>query len=256
MICIIVEIVHTIILLFIWLSLTLKNDWNMHLQTAYSVCHWTWHLKLKETNQARVDYQQQIKSISGQTIQDKPDRNLNYPNNPQKYYSPKISAHHYNSDPHIPNYVDQRQQQNQQQQQQQQLHLRSNQFNHNQSSNIINRSLVEKKHQSLFVENSESYQTVYRNEIRKSIRNILEKSSSTSGSRYPHKYNPSGATAITSFNGVITNGVYLTSSGPQCVDTLKRLNDDIDDDKRLATSSRSVLYLDSRESAIEYESRV
>lgn len=50
MICIIVEIIHTIILLFIWLSLTLKNDWNMHLQTSYSVCHWTYHLKLKENS--------------------------------------------------------------------------------------------------------------------------------------------------------------------------------------------------------------
>ena len=48
MLCIIVEILHTIILLFIWLSLTLRNDWDMHLQTAYSVCHWTYHLKLKE----------------------------------------------------------------------------------------------------------------------------------------------------------------------------------------------------------------
>jgi hypothetical protein len=49
MIAIIVEIIHTIILLFIWLTLTLKNDWNMHLQTSYSVCHWTYHMKLKES---------------------------------------------------------------------------------------------------------------------------------------------------------------------------------------------------------------
>ena len=54
MIAIIVEIIHTIILLFIWLSLTLRNDWDMHLTTSYSVCHWTYHLKLKENSTSKV----------------------------------------------------------------------------------------------------------------------------------------------------------------------------------------------------------
>lgn len=48
MISIIVEILHTIILLFIWLILTLKTEWNMHLRTSFSICHWTYHLKLNE----------------------------------------------------------------------------------------------------------------------------------------------------------------------------------------------------------------
>ena len=66
---ILVEIVHTFVLLIVWLLLTLKSDWNMHLQvgltvitnfnfvngqidfcfvlkTAFSVCHWTYHSKL------------------------------------------------------------------------------------------------------------------------------------------------------------------------------------------------------------------
>ena len=62
MLNIIVEIMHTIILLFIWLSLTLKNDWDMHLQTAYSICHWTYHLKLKEKQRERSG----IKKTSGE----------------------------------------------------------------------------------------------------------------------------------------------------------------------------------------------
>lgn len=39
------EILHTIILIFIWLLLTLKINWNMHLQTGFSICHWTYHLR-------------------------------------------------------------------------------------------------------------------------------------------------------------------------------------------------------------------
>lgn len=45
MLCIIVEIMHTIILLFVWLILTLKTEWRMHLRASYSICHWTYHLK-------------------------------------------------------------------------------------------------------------------------------------------------------------------------------------------------------------------
>ena len=45
MLVIITEIMHTIVLIFIWLLLTLKSDWTMHLQTAFSICHWTYHLR-------------------------------------------------------------------------------------------------------------------------------------------------------------------------------------------------------------------
>lgn len=45
MLVIIVEILHIIVLIFIWLLLTLKTDWTMHLQTAFSICHWTYHLR-------------------------------------------------------------------------------------------------------------------------------------------------------------------------------------------------------------------
>ena len=54
MFVIICEIMHTIVLIFIWLLLTLKTDWTMHLQTAYSVCHWTYHLKAKEAEEKNV----------------------------------------------------------------------------------------------------------------------------------------------------------------------------------------------------------
>lgn len=47
MLVIIVEILHIIVLIFIWLLLTLKTDWTMHLQTAFSICHWTYHLRFK-----------------------------------------------------------------------------------------------------------------------------------------------------------------------------------------------------------------
>lgn len=45
MLVIIVEILHIIILIFIWLLLTLKTDWTMHIQTVFSICHWTYHLR-------------------------------------------------------------------------------------------------------------------------------------------------------------------------------------------------------------------
>ena len=48
MLVIIGEIMHTIVLIFIWLLLTLKTDWNMHLQPVFSVCHWTLHSRLNE----------------------------------------------------------------------------------------------------------------------------------------------------------------------------------------------------------------
>jgi hypothetical protein len=48
MICIIVEILHTIVLLFVWLLLTLKTEWQMHLKISYTICHWTYHLKMNE----------------------------------------------------------------------------------------------------------------------------------------------------------------------------------------------------------------
>ncbi|CAF0778225.1 unnamed protein product [Brachionus calyciflorus] len=55
MLAIINEILHTIILLFIWLILTLKTEWQMHLRTSFSICHWTYHLKLCEKNDFEVD---------------------------------------------------------------------------------------------------------------------------------------------------------------------------------------------------------
>ncbi len=45
MLVIIIEILHIIILIFIWLLLTLKTNWKMNLQTEFSICHWTYHLK-------------------------------------------------------------------------------------------------------------------------------------------------------------------------------------------------------------------
>jgi hypothetical protein len=48
MLTIINEIVHVILLLFIWLLLTFKNDWTMHLQTSFSICHWTYHSKMNK----------------------------------------------------------------------------------------------------------------------------------------------------------------------------------------------------------------
>jgi hypothetical protein len=53
MLSIIDEIVHTIILLLVWLVLTLKTEWEMHLRTSFSICHWTYHLKLGERERDR-----------------------------------------------------------------------------------------------------------------------------------------------------------------------------------------------------------
>ncbi len=50
MLVIIVEILHIIILIFIWLLLTLKTNWKMNLQTEFSICHWTYHLKFIKTS--------------------------------------------------------------------------------------------------------------------------------------------------------------------------------------------------------------
>lgn len=47
MLVIIIEILHIITLIFIWLLLTLKTDWTMHLQTPFSICHWTYHSRFK-----------------------------------------------------------------------------------------------------------------------------------------------------------------------------------------------------------------
>lgn len=59
MVCIIVEIMHTVVLLFIWLLLTLKTEWRMHLRMTYSICHWTYHLKLNDratsTHRGRIN---------------------------------------------------------------------------------------------------------------------------------------------------------------------------------------------------------
>lgn len=60
MVSIINEILHTIILLFIWLILTLKTEWQMHLRTSFSICHWTYHLKLNEKSKEKYT----LKSVS------------------------------------------------------------------------------------------------------------------------------------------------------------------------------------------------
>ncbi len=230
--------------------------------------------------------------------------------------------------------------------------------NSNQNTNGTSRSLIEKKHQSLFVDNVNSninpYQidqtannpdyscdpeTVYRNEIRKSIRNVLQKnkqirpttisgsslgldnsglpSSSTNipiffakapsqkqsvsqtdvlntpqipiphpssnyyyQNHHHHKYiyqNPP-ETNNSSSKEIKSNGVYLSSSGPQIIDTingvssrtptsnppqpLNRQSINFNHSSKAADDTsnkhaRSVLYLDrDSSSSIEYESRV
>ncbi len=47
MLVIIAEILHVIVLIFIWLLLTLKTDWKMHIQTVFSICHWTYHQRFR-----------------------------------------------------------------------------------------------------------------------------------------------------------------------------------------------------------------
>ncbi|RMZ97703.1 tincar-like isoform X1 [Brachionus plicatilis] len=67
MVAIINEIMHTIILLFIWLILTLKTEWQMHLRTSFSICHWTYHLRLSEKEKEKDGVKTVSAKIDGES---------------------------------------------------------------------------------------------------------------------------------------------------------------------------------------------
>ena len=284
---IVVEILHTIMLIFIWLLLTLKSEWNMHLQTAFSICHWTYHLNLKRLSEDSRTYQSNpIKTIianetDSKKLMTQPARaNQADPNDYNDY-----NENNYNMQPAIHKTMNNYEQSQNKistllTYQQQNNELNRNSVlngNHNNTINNIyassqrqhqlqqqqRQNMIETKHKSLIehIDHTNIYnanppsdylmnsETLYRNEIRKSIRNIMQQkrtsmngmigSTSTlvASASVAHHLNQQKHEAIMENSAPATNrepfyyhtgdtgkkqhvggGVYLTSTRPTVID--------------------------------------
>lgn len=340
---IVVEILHTIMLIFIWLLLTLKSEWNMHLQTAFSICHWTYHLNLRQSKENTLKYQSKsINTITGSNTMSSDTKKLTETANPytlQSLNRKQADPNDYN-DYNENNYNLQKMHQtlNSYEQNkristlltyQQNNELNRNSVltrNNNNNSNCIyggsnryqqRQNMIETKHNSLIdhYDDKNTYnpnllegveekkqgnelmnsETLYRNEIRKSIRNIMQqKRTSTNGmigststlvasASVAHLLNQQKNQAIMEHSAAtnrdpfyyqsdpgkkqLVSGVYLTSTKPTVIDNSSVKMPTITHiltsticsttTNPNANKNRSVLYLERRSSSSnEYESRV
>lgn len=329
-ICLVIisEIMHTIILIFIWLLLTLKTEWTMHLQTSFSICHWTYHLKHRRPgiiNTQKFE-KQPINMLTGQEqvggggmaglknniteLENNQFINNNNNNDDMKkcldlndFNQNRLTGNKFST---LLTYKQQQQQLNEPN-----IVIRNNVGNIYSSNK--RQKMLETKHKSLMDENNiyntnynleeepqsgSDYllnsETLYRNEIRKSIRNIMQQKqrcSSTStamiGSSATLMLNQQQKNNQEQLNKMnepfyfhtenggkkrLVSGVYLTSTTPTIIDNATNNNPKPPTLTHIMTSTicsttnqldnqnnknRSVLYLERRTSASnEYESRV
>jgi hypothetical protein len=292
MLCIIVEIMHTIILLFVWLTLTLRTEWNMHLQTGFSICHWTYHVKVSE-NELRKEIKKRKEKMSFEinntAIKAVSNINMNASNpNESLAFNNNINSSHYDNH---------------------QVMIRNKSNSRVNSANIYNQV----KHKSMFVDDKFAFdsnsrinqidmidsnsdcllnsETMYRNEIRKSIRNVLQQKkggvlssiNSSSISNYNNtrlksyintnkNLNQSvlGLNNNSTLNGgkqLCNSGIYLTSSIPVASSISNTANNTSSNSSSSASENgnnscnstnnkRPILYLENKNSSTEYESRV
>lgn len=301
---IIIEILHTIILIFIWLLLTLKTEWNMHLQTAFSICHWTYHLKFKPNNhkssyRLKTGHVNDAEPIKKQLTEANNESNRNSTDS-----TAKKPTNNYDSNQNKTGLLTY----------QQPNIIRTNPSNIYGSYNNQRQNMINTKHKSLIehytddtiyntnvddiikpLPGSSDYllnsETLYRNEIRKSIRNIMQQkrnSANAIGASTGTLITPSSmAHMINQQNKQLEaqrsepyyfqsdgkkrliGGVYLTSTTPTIIDNSSTKIPTI---THIVTSTicsttnprqidqnknRSVLYLERRSSSSnEYESRV
>jgi hypothetical protein len=281
MLNIIIEIMHTIILLFIWLTLTLRTDWNMHLRTEYSICHWTYHVKINEIKLKKIIKKHKEKlsfeinntaiksaaatvSSSGLPVLQQEYSNSHYDNHsnvPFRTNNKSNSVYSNNHYKHKSMFVDDKY------------------FQNNLMNNVTtNLDMIDSTSDCLL--NSE---TIYRNEIRKSIRNIMQqkKVNQTSNNNSSANINQAALSYrlksyISSNNSsnlnnsskrLCSSGIYLTSSIP-FNNTNANNNGSVNSNNSGVkipiitctnennVSSRPILYLENKNSSNEYESRV
>lgn len=218
MLCIIIEILHTVVLLFIWLLLTLKTEWSMHLRASYSICHWTYHLRhhhmqrrrLRRQSTSTNEHQVSSSSATFTNIQTsekvviKGDENSRSMEMSMKLTQEPIQSKRCSlaREDHFDNSVD-----DEDDDYRNQTTIVSHQHLHNNTSNDqsvvaasfrrIGANTATNTTSSTSSEDLLASETMYRNQIRKSIRNVLQ-----------HKRNSAIAIPIVNENG---NNDYLFS---------------------------------------------